>query len=151
MVRMLWRTLYWSTNSLTTTSQFITLTITPRRYPRERKLGSSEHDRYSNYIQPKHSRDNNFVETVDIFKKFLMSALYFLIFVLTIWTLQNVIQLTSRRMQAPSTKSVSGLKFQESIIEVSYIYMLVEVRMWCRGSNENSAKNRAESRHYKKL
>ena len=31
-----------------------------------RKVGSTEHDWYSNYILPKHSRDYNFSETVEI-------------------------------------------------------------------------------------
>ena len=35
-----------------------------------RKLGSAERDRYSNYILPKHPRDDNFTETVEIQKIF---------------------------------------------------------------------------------
>ena len=35
-----------------------------------RKLGSAEHDRYSNYILPKHPWDYNFTETVEILKIF---------------------------------------------------------------------------------
>ena len=34
-----------------------------------RKLGSSEHDRYANYILPKHPRDYNFDETVETMRQ----------------------------------------------------------------------------------
>ena len=34
-----------------------------------RKLGSSEHDRYANYILPKHPRDYNFDETVETLRQ----------------------------------------------------------------------------------
>ena len=33
-----------------------------------RKLGSAEHDRYSNYFLTNHPRDYNFAETVEILK-----------------------------------------------------------------------------------
>ena len=113
-----------------------------------RKLGSAEHDRYSNYILPKRPCDYNFAETVEILNKNLVSTLHYNIrfYFLNIRKRDTS---TSWRMQAPSKKSVNSWIFHLSGMpfQVPGICMWAEVLRCCWGSKENSIKDRTEPRH----
>ena len=111
------------------------------------KLSSAEHDHYSNYILPKHLRDYNFAETVEILKE-IFGKRTSLFNIRSNCLKQNVIQSTSRHMQLPSTKSVKGLKVRLSgMNNLSVLYLYNIRHQWCWDSKENFIKNRTEPRH----
>ncbi|CAH8633842.1 unnamed protein product [Schistosoma margrebowiei] len=49
-----------------------------------RKLGTAEHERYSNFILPKNPRDFSFDATIEIFRKSLLNSHPCLIFVINV-------------------------------------------------------------------